>query len=174
MVTSWTVFLGELCLSVPNQEAWMCQLLFGATRPQLFSSGSNVVLLYPVSWTWQTKTDCRILTTRKGTPSLLWGSKGERKREKEECPVLQIVVAVSQIGWSQVSREMAPESYELLIPGLSDSWLSGLWARDAAIWASDTWMDKRIKIWDEALTGNFTALLKVTLPSVSVNARICV
>lgn len=83
--------------------------------------------------------------------NLLRGNKGKRKREKEECPVLQIVV-VSQIGWSEVAREMAPESYELLMPGLSDSWLPGLWARDASIWASDTWMDKTMKICDEALT----------------------
>lgn len=76
------------------------------------------------------------------------------QRSAKKCPVINVlwffsffffdanVVVLSHRGRSEVEREMAPESYGLLMPGLSDSWLAGLWAREASIWASDTWNNK--------------------------------
>lgn len=75
------------------------------------------------------------------TQWISWVAGRERDRKRN--------VRFSQICYSEVAREMAPESYELLMPGLSDSWLPGLWARDASIWASDTWMDKATKLFTE-------------------------
>lgn len=50
--------------------------------------------------------------SRKGRNNLVQVSKEKRKREKGERSFLQmaVVVVVSQTGWSQVEREMAPES----------------------------------------------------------------
>lgn len=92
------------------------------------------------------------------------------QRSAKKCPVINVlwffsffffdanVVVLSHRGRSEVEREMAPESYGLLMPGLSDSWLAGLWAREASIWASDTWNDKEKK------TGNETLVEELSWP----------
>lgn len=85
---------------------------------QMAATSSSFDQLYKVSKLKPT------IKSRENITNLDRGNMVTRKREKDESPVYQIVV--SQMGCSGVEREMAPESYELLIPGLSDSWLPGL------------------------------------------------
>lgn len=79
------------------------------------------------SWFGQFYTFSKLKLTMKSREDITHLDRGnmvKRKREEDESPVHQLVI--SQMGCSEVERQMAPESYELLIPGLSDSWLPGL------------------------------------------------
>lgn len=80
--------------------------------------------------------------TDTGIISLLHGNPRKRKINVQGLQR----AAAGHTGWSERARETAPESYELLIPCLSDSWLPGLRASDASIWASETCRDKTVKV----------------------------
>lgn len=96
---------------------------------------------------WHTHTHIGIISPLHGNP---------RKRK-----IYLQRAAASHTCWSEWVRETAPESYELFIPSLRDSWLPGLRARDASIWASETCEDKTVNI-SPSSWGNVSALKVVT------------